>query len=107
MGKTNKIWGWVLLVHGILCLIGSLLPIHPLVAAFYLFLPIPFLIKLFIVLALGAVQVVLGSYRLLKKPESKLKWYWLVTAAILIMGLTVLFPALAQPETVKKLLNSN
>lgn len=88
----RKIVGWLLVVHGIVCLLGALLPFYIPVHLFY-YIPIPFFIKLAIVLVVGAVQVVLGVYLAIERVR-QVRWHWLVLAVIIIAIALMIYPLL-------------
>ena len=63
----KKILGWLLVAHGIICILGAFFPFYPPVFLFFWFSRIHFAINLIIVLVLGASQIVFGIYLVLKK----------------------------------------
>jgi len=87
-----KIAGWLLVVHGIVCLLGAIYPFYIPVFLFY-YIPIPFFIKLVIVLLGGAAQVVFGVYLAIERVR-KVKWHWLVLAVIIIAIALLVYPLL-------------
>jgi hypothetical protein len=87
-----KIAGWLLVVHGIVCLLGALLPFYIPVHLFY-YIPIPFFIKLAIVLVVGAVQVVLGVYLAFERVR-QVRWHWLALIAVVIVIALLIYPLL-------------
>jgi hypothetical protein len=87
-----KIAGWLLVVHGIVCLLGALYPFYIPVFLFY-FIPIPFFIKLVIVLLGGAAQVVFGVYLAFDRVH-QVRWYWLVLAVVVIAIALLTYPLL-------------
>jgi len=87
---------WLLVVHGIVCLLGAFFPFYPPVFLFYWFFPGHFAIKLIIVLLVGAFQVVYGGYLLLKR-RWHVRWYWLALSVFVFAGLLLIFPALHPP----------
>jgi hypothetical protein len=82
--------GWLLVVHGAICLLGAFFPFYPPVFLFYWFFPGPFILQLTIVLMAGAAQVVLGAYWALNK--WKIRWYWLVGAIVVFVIIMLIFP---------------
>jgi hypothetical protein len=87
-----KIAGWLLVFHGVVCLLGALLPFYIPVFLFY-YIPIPFFVKLVIVLLVGAAQVVFGVYLAFERLR-QVRWYWLVLAVIIIAVALMIFPLL-------------
>jgi hypothetical protein len=81
---------WLLVAHGIICLLGAFFPFYPPVFLFYWFFPGPFVIKLIIVLLVGAAQVVFGTYWAVNR--WRIRWYWLTTAVIIVVALLLVFP---------------
>lgn len=88
-----KLAGWLLIVHGIICLLGAFYPFHPVIFLFYWFFPGPFIMKLVIVLVGGAAQVVFGVY-LAFEGLRPVRWYWLALITIVIVLLLMVYPAL-------------
>jgi len=88
----RKIVGWLLVVHGIVCLLGAHFPFYWPIHLFY-YIPIPFFVKLAIVLVVGAVQVVLGVYLAVERVR-QVRWHWLVLAVIIIAIALMIFPLL-------------
>jgi hypothetical protein len=91
---VRKIGGWLLIVHGIVCLLGAFFPLYPPIFLFFWFSPGPFAMKLIIVLVAGAAQVVLGVYLAFIEKLKQIRWYWLVLIAIVIVLLLLVYPAL-------------
>jgi len=87
-----KIAGWLLVAHGMVCLLGAFYPFYIPVFLFY-YIPIPFFIKLVIVLLGGAAQVVFGVYLAIERVR-KVKWHWLVLAVIIIAIALLVYPLL-------------
>lgn len=81
----------LLVIHGLACLLGALIPLYPPVLLFYIFFPGHFAVKLIIVLLAGAFQVIYGGHLLLKK-RRQVRWYWLALATVVFAGLTLIFP---------------
>lgn len=92
----RKIAGWLLIVHGIICLLGAFFPFYPPVFLFYVFFPGHFAIRLIIVLIAGAAQLVYGVYLALGK-KWQIRWYWPAVATIVITGLLLIYPAVQNP----------
>ena len=90
----KRILGWLLVAHGIICILGAFFPFYPPVFLFFWFSRIHFAINLIIVLVLGASQIVFGIYLVLKKMGRQIKWYWLVTIIVILVLLLLVFPAL-------------
>ena len=88
------ILAWLLVVHGIICILGAFFPFYPAVFFFYHLFPGPFAIKLIIVLVFGVAQVVFGVYGFLRKRGKQVRWYWLATAIVVPVLLLLGFPAL-------------
>jgi len=82
----------LLIFHGLVCLLGALIPLYPPVLLFYIFVPGPFAVKLIIVLLIGTFQVIYGVYLLLKK-RWRIRWHWLATAVVVFTGLLLILPA--------------
>jgi hypothetical protein len=87
-----KLAGWLLVAHGIICLMSAFFPFYVPVFLFY-YIPIPFFIKLAIVLLGGAAQVVFGVYLAMERIR-QVRWYWLILAVIVIVLLLLIYPAL-------------
>jgi hypothetical protein len=87
-----KIVGWLLVVHGIVCLLGAFFPFYIPVFLFY-HIPIPFFVELTIVLLGGAAQVVFGIY-LAFDSMRQVRWYWLVLAVVVIAIALLVYPFL-------------
>jgi hypothetical protein len=85
---------WLLVSHGIICLLGAFFPFYPPVFMFYWLLPGPFVVKLILVLVAGAVQVVFGVYLDLKKRGRLIRRRWLVIATIIIVAALLANPIL-------------
>jgi hypothetical protein len=85
---------WLLVSHGIICLLGAFFPFYPPVFLFYWFFPGPFAMKLIMVLAAGAVQVVFGVYLDLKKKGRLIRRRWLIIAIIAIVAALLANPNL-------------
>ena len=85
---------WLLVVHGIICLLGAFYPFYPPVFLFYWVFPGPFAMKLIMVLVAGAVQVVFGVYLVLKQKGRLIRWYWLAIAVVVLVSILLVFPAL-------------
>jgi hypothetical protein len=81
---------WLLVFHGAVCLLSAFFPFYPPVFLFYWSFPVPFSLKLIIVLIAGAAQVILGIYWALNK--WKIKWYWLATAMVVVVIIMLIFP---------------
>jgi hypothetical protein len=77
---------WLLVSHGIICLLGAFFPFYPPVFLFFWFSPGPFVVKLVLVLVAGAVQVVFGVYLDLKKRGRLIRRRWLVIATVIIVA---------------------
>jgi len=86
----------LLIFHGIVCLLGTFFPFYPPVFFFYSFCPAHFVIKLIIVLLVGAFQVVYGGYLIIRK-RRRIRWYWLALAVVILTGLFLIYPALSTP----------
>jgi hypothetical protein len=82
----------LLIIHGLVCLLGALVPLYPPVLLFYIFFPANFAVKLTIVLLAGAFQVIYGGYLLLRK-RRRLRWYWLALTTVVLTGFILIFPA--------------
>jgi hypothetical protein len=89
-----KIGGWLLIVHGLFCLPGAFYPFHPVIFLFYWFFPGPFMVKLVIVLAGGAAQLVLGVYLVFRKRLRRVRWYWLALVGVVIVLALLVYPVL-------------
>jgi len=87
-----KIAGWLLVVHGIVCLLGAIYPFYIPVFLFY-YIPIPFFAKLAIVLLGGAAQVVFGVYLAFDRVR-RVRWYWLVLIVVVIAVALLVYPIL-------------
>jgi hypothetical protein len=87
-----KIAGWLLVAHGLVCLLGNFFPFYIPVFLFY-HIPIPFFIKFVIVLLGGAAQVVFGVYLAVDRVK-QVRWYWLVLAIIIIAIALMVYPLL-------------
>lgn len=85
---------WLLVVHGIICLLGAFFPFYPPVFLFYWFFPGPFAMKLIVVLVAGAAQIVFGGYLALNKKGWWARWYWLAIAVVILVSLLLVFPTL-------------
>jgi hypothetical protein len=85
---------WLLVSHGIICLLGAFFPFYPPVFLFYWFSLGPFAMKLIMVLAAGAVQVVFGVYLDLKKKGRLIRRRWLAIATIAIVAAPLANPNL-------------
>lgn len=90
-----KLGGWLLVAHGIVCLLGAFYPFHPLIFLFYWFCHAPSLIRLTIVLAFGAAQVVFGVYLVFRGRWGGVKWYWLALAGVVIVLALLVYPVLS------------
>jgi hypothetical protein len=90
----RKIGGWLLVAHGIVCLLGAFFPFYPPIFLFYWFFPGPFAMKLVMVLTAGAAQVVFGVYIAFIEKLRQIRWYWLVLTIIVIVLLLLVYPAL-------------
>lgn len=91
----KKIVGWLLVAHGLLCLLGAFFPFYPPIYYFYCFFPAPFAMILTIVLVAGAVQIVFGVYMVfIEKLRRIVRWYWLVVAIVVLVVLLLIYPAL-------------
>ena len=88
------ILAWLLVVHGIICILGAFFPFYPPVFFFYHLFPGHFAIKLIIVLVFGVAQVVFGVYGVLKKKGRQVRWYWLAIAIVVPVLLLLVFPTL-------------
>jgi hypothetical protein len=71
---------------------SAFFPFYVPVFLFY-YIPIPFFIKLAIVLLGGAAQVVFGVYLAMERIR-QVRWYWLILAVIVIVLLLLIYPAL-------------
>jgi hypothetical protein len=91
-----KLVGWLLVAHGIFCLLGAFFPFHPVIFLFYWFFPGPFIMQLVIVLAGGAAQIVLGVYLAFRGRLRRVGWYWLVLAGTIIVLALLVYPLLNQ-----------
>jgi hypothetical protein len=87
-----KIAGWLLVVHGLVCLLGNFFPFYIPVFLFY-YIPIPFFIKFVIVLLGGAAQVVFGVYLAVDRVK-QVRWHWLVLVIIIIAIALMIYPLL-------------
>ena len=90
----KKLAGWLLVAHGIICLLGAFFPFYPPVFLFYWFFPGPFAMQLIMVLVAGAAQVVFGVYLAFIEKLRQIRWYWLVLTIIVIVLLFLIYPAL-------------
>jgi hypothetical protein len=88
-----KLAGWLLIVHGIICLLGAFYPFYIPVFIFYWFFPGPFMVKLAIVLVGGAAQVVFGVYLAFERLRL-VRWHWLALTTIVIVLLFLVYPLL-------------
>jgi hypothetical protein len=84
----------LLIIHGVVCLLGTFFPFYPPVFLFYSFFPGYFAIKLVIVLLVGALQVAYGGYLAVKKQRWRIRWYWLAIPVILLVSLLLVYPTL-------------
>jgi hypothetical protein len=82
----------LLIIHGMVCLLGTFIPLYPPVSLFYTFFPGHFAVRMIIVLLTGSLQVVYGGYLLLKK-RRQVRWYWLALTVVVFAGLLLIFPA--------------
>jgi hypothetical protein len=89
-----KLAGWLLIVHGIICILGAFYPFYISVFLFYWFFPVPFMVKLVIVLVGGAAQVVFGVYLAFRERLRPVRWQWLALITIVIVLLLMVYPAL-------------
>lgn len=89
---VKRVSGWVLVAHGIVCILGAFFPFYPPIFLFYWFFPGHFAVKLVIALLTGTFQIVYGGYLLLKK-RWQVRWYWLATAVVVFTGILLIFPA--------------
>ncbi len=69
----KRIVGVLLILHGILCVVGALFPIHPVLVIFYMLVHVNAAIKISLTLILAAVQLVFGGYLTL---NWQVRWYW-------------------------------
>lgn len=90
----TKLAGWLLIVHGIICLLGAFYPFYIPIFLFYGFFPGPFIMKLVIVLAGGAAQVVFGVYLAFREGLRRVKWHWLTLTVIVIIIALLIYPLL-------------
>ncbi len=90
----RKLVGWLLIVHGIICLLGAFFPFYPPVFLFYGFFPGPFALKLVLVLLSGAAQVVAGAYLIFVERLSRVRWYWFALPIFVIVAALLVFPLL-------------
>jgi hypothetical protein len=88
-----KLVGWLLVAHGIFCLFGAFFPAHPVIFVFYWFFPGPFIVRLVIVLAGGAAQVVFGVYLVFRRLR-RVGWYWLALIGVVIVLALLVYPLL-------------
>ena len=86
--------GWLLVAHGIICLLGAFFPFYPPIFLFYWFFPGPFAVKLVMVLVAGAAQIVFGVHIAFIEKLRHVKWYWLAFTIIIIVLLLLIYPAL-------------
>ena len=89
-----KLVGWLLVAHGIFCLFGAFFPFHPVIFFFYGLFPGPFFMKLVIVLAGGAAQVLFGVYLVFRRMR-RVGWYWLVLIGAIIVLALLVYPILS------------
>ncbi len=85
---------WLLVSHGIICLLGAFFPFYPPVFLFFWFAPGPFVMKLILVLVAGAVQVVFGVYLDLHKRGRLIRRRWLVIATAVVVSALLANPNL-------------
>jgi len=90
----KKLVGWLLIAHGIICLLGAFFPFYPPVFLFYGFFPGPFAMKLVIVLAVGAAQVVSGAYLIFIERLRQVRWYWVALPMFVIVVALLVYPLL-------------
>ena len=90
----RKMVGWLLVTHGIICLLAAFFPFYPPVFLFYWLFPGAFAMKLIMVLVAGAAQVVFGGYLALKKRDWRVRWYWLTIAVVVLVSLLLVYPTL-------------
>jgi hypothetical protein len=90
----RKMIGWLLVAHGIICLLGAFFPFYPPIFLFYWFFPGPFAVKLVMVLVVGAAQVVFGVYMAFIEKLRRVRWYWLAFTIIILTLLSLIYPAL-------------
>jgi hypothetical protein len=88
-----KLAGWLLIAHGIICLLGAFYPFYIPVFLSYWFSPAPFMVTLAIVLVVGAAQVVFGVYLAFERLRP-VRWHWLALITIVIVLLLMVYPAL-------------
>jgi hypothetical protein len=81
---------WLLVFHGVICLLSAFFPFYPPVFLFYCLFPGAFAIKLVVVLIAGAFQVIYGTYWALNK--WRIKWYWLAGITVIAVILMLVFP---------------
>lgn len=93
MSKWQRAGAALLVFHGIVCILAAFFPFHPVIFLFYWFVPAPVLAKLFLVLLLGAAQVVFGGYWVVKRKEWHVRWYWLTLAVFLVASVFLIIPA--------------
>ncbi len=86
-----------LLIHGIICLVGALLPFYLPIIIFYIAVKASFAVKVIIVLGLGSIQAMTGAYWLLETKHRRPKWYWFLVAGLVVPGLILIFPAIHPP----------
>jgi hypothetical protein len=92
----KKLVGWLLVVHGIICLLGAFFPFYPPIFLFYGFFPGPFALKLVIVLIAGAAQVVAGAYLIFVERLRRVRWYWFALPVFVIVAALLVYPLLSQ-----------
>jgi hypothetical protein len=90
----KKLAGWLLVAHGIICLLSAFFPFYPPVFLFYWFFPGPFAMQLIMVLVAGAAQVVFGVYLAFIEKLGHIKWYWFALPIIVIVIALLIYPAL-------------
>ena len=95
---AKRILGWVLVFHGIICLLGAFFPFYPPINIFYWLFPGHFAIKLIIVLLAGSTQVVYGLYFGLVEIFRRVPWQWLVTITVVFAGLLLIPPVSVYPQ---------
>jgi hypothetical protein len=90
-----RIGGWLLIAHGLVCLLGAFYPFHPVIFLFYWFFPGPFMLQLIIVLAGGVAQVIFGLYLAFPQKLRRVGWYWLALVGVVIVLALLVYPILS------------
>jgi hypothetical protein len=90
-----RLAGWLLIAHGIICLLGAFYPFYIPVFLFYGFFPGPFMLKLAIVLVGGVAQLVFGVYLAFERLRL-VRWHWLALIGVVIVIALMVYPTLNQ-----------